>query len=617
MDTSDATPEQIIGDSDEALKRSLLVGLSSDGLENVLSAFHPHSYQAGSTIVRAGDDGDELFLIMAGMARVSTSEDGHNDESSSEHTLSLLGPGDHFGEASIISGVKRTASVTALTYVDAMVLHGDDYRRLVKDYPQLLENLSRSLTKRLSKMNARPTSSGKPKRSIHSLAVLVDHPAGWNLVKLLLAEIRSRGKSVQPIFVSAEESLDGETRTEINRLDDPAILQVAHGDLGYTIAERSQHALAVVIASGTRAQQLAARECNRVVVATSASETLTPELSQCIQSLPERRRPIMALLFDGDAARPSMTSDLGQVVRCRYALTGDQAHIDAACGTRLYRALIGKRIGLALGGGGARGIAHIGVMEAMVNSGIVFDSIAGTSAGAIVAAACGAGFAPEKVGDFFRKEMVPPAWMAKRSSTRRMFLLHSFRGGRFETKLRRYLFKMTFDQADLPLAITTLDLISGEQKIRRKGDLVKSVLQSINHPVFGRPIIQDGQMLVDGGVLMNVPASVLRNEGCDHVISIDVGSTIATDYGKDRRGNLKVPSYLSTLLRTMDISRRHSSALHRDESDLIIIPQTSQFRIEDFHAVDPLIESGREAGNRCVEEVKQLIARIQPPFESP
>ncbi|MCA9140863.1 MAG: patatin-like phospholipase family protein, partial [Planctomycetales bacterium] len=227
-------------------------------------------------------------------------------------------------------------------------------------------------------------------------------------------------------------------------------------------------------------------------------------------------------------------------------------------------------------------------------------------------AAFGAGFAPGEVGDFFRKEMIPPKFLAARAATRRMFLLHSFRGGRFETKLRRYLDHLTFEQADLPLAITTLDLISGEQQIRRSGDLVKAVLQSINHPVFGRPIIHDGQMLVDGGVLMNVPASVLRSEGCDHVISVDVGSTLATDYAMDRNGNLKIPGYLSTLLRTMDISRRHSSALHREESDLIIIPQTSRFRIEDFHAVDPLIEAGRHAGEKAVENVKRVIDQLQP-----
>ena len=242
---------------------------------------------------------------------------------------------------------------------------------------------------------------------------------------------------------------------------------------------------------------------------------------------------------------------------------------------------------------------------------------AGTSAGAIVAASYGAGYTPDEVGGFFRKEMIPPRMLRNQPWTRRVFLLHSFRGGRFETKLRRYLDRMTFAQADLPLAITTLDLISGEQRILRSGDLVLSVLQSINHPVFGAPIIHDGRMLVDGGVLMNVPASVLRNEGCDHVISIDVGSSLSTEFGKDRKGKIRSPSYISTLLRTMDISRRHSSALHREESDLIILPQTSDFRIEDFHAVDPLIEAGRAAGEQAVANVKRVIANLSPTENGP
>ena len=358
------------------------------------------------------------------------------------------------------------------------------------------------------------------------------------------------------------------------------------------------------------------RESNRVIFAADAHRGLSDNAARELQSIPQHRRPIIALMFnDQSDDRPEMDPPDTLSVRCRYRGQGLQAKFSSSSVTRLNRTLNEQRIGLALGGGGARGIAHIGVLEVLKRENVVFDSIAGTSAGAIVAAAYGAGFSPSEVGDFFRKEMIPPKFFASQGATRRMFLLHSFRGGRFESKLRRYLDHLTFAQADLPLAITTLDLISGEQQIRRSGDLVKAVLQSINHPVFGRPIIQDGQMLVDGGVLMNVPASVLRSEGCDHVISIDVGSTLATDYGIDRSGKLRAPSYLSTLLRTMDISRRHSSALHREESDLIIIPETSKFRIEDFHAVDQLIEAGRKAGENAVANVKRVIDHLQPNAE--
>ncbi|QEF97665.1 NTE family protein RssA [Stieleria maiorica] len=590
-------------DREQSVTRSLLMGLSNDGLENVLSAFQPRSFDAGATIIEIGEDGDELFLITAGKVRVWTGD----GPAVAERTLGMMGAGDHFGESSVISGGPRTATVTAVTYVETLVLSGEDYRRLVKSYPQLLENLSRSLTKRLSMMNTAASSRAENKRGVHSLAVIVDHPSGWSLAEQLLGQLRCDQPLVQPLLVS-----DSELPFTPHDFDRDAVT-VSVPDLGCTIAGRSKQALAVAIASGTQATAAAVRESNRVVFAVDAHRGLSDHAQSLLKSIPPHRRPIVALMFDSETRpRPMMDYPDLLAVRCEYRGQDRGAEFVAPSVIRLYRSLIGKRIGLALGGGGARGIAHIGVLEILQQHHVVFDSIAGTSAGAIVASAFGAGFSPWEIGDFFRKEMIPPRFLAARAATRRMFLLHSFRGGRFETKLRRYLDQMTFAQADLPLAITTLDLISGEQQIRRSGDLVQSVLQSINHPVFGRPIIHEGQMLVDGGVLMNVPASVLRSEGCDHVVSIDVGSTITTDFAKDRKGRLRPPSYLSTLLRTMDISRRHSSALHREESDLIIIPQTSAFRIEDFHAVDPLIEAGRRAGEKAVENVKRVIENLQP-----
>ncbi|KAA5540195.1 cyclic nucleotide-binding domain-containing protein [Roseiconus nitratireducens] len=590
-------------DRDESVTRSLLMGLSDEGLQEILSAFVPRSYEAGSTIIQAGDPGDELFLLAAGKVRVWSGE----GPAVAERTLSVMGPGEHFGEASVISGGPRTATVTAVTYVETLVLSGEDYRRLVHAYPQLLQNLSRSLTKRLSNMNVSAALAPERKRGVHSLAIIVDHPCGWPLAEQLVAELRLERELVQPILVA-----DSDLMIPPREFDRDA-LSVSAADLAYTVAERSQRALTVAIASGPAASAAAIKESNRVIFAAEAVLGLSPHAAQQLDSIASHRRPLVALMFHGETSpRPAMQMDEHLTVRCRYEGSDVQARFDHACVTRLHRSLVGKRIGLALGGGGARGIAHIGVLEVLGRNDVVFDSIAGTSAGAIVAAAYGAGFQPAQVGEFFRREMIPPPMMRSRPAMRRMFLLHSFRGGRFESKLRRYLGAMSFEQADLPLAITTLDLISGEQQIRRSGDLVQSVLQSINHPVFGRPIVHDGQLLVDGGVLMNVPASVLRREGCDHVISIDVGSTISTNYAKDRYGKLRRPSYLSTLLRTMDISRRHSSALHREDSDLIIIPQTSDFRIEDFHAVDPLIEAGRLAGEQAVEDVKRVIANLKP-----
>ena len=323
------------------------------------------------------------------------------------------------------------------------------------------------------------------------------------------------------------------------------------------------------------------------------------------------------MMFDGTIdERPKMYDPRIECVRVKFTPSPSKlphlATIDTACVHRVVRRLSGVRIGLALGGGGARGIAHVGVTKIFAEKGIFFDSVAATSAGAIIGGAIAAGFSSDEVGTFFRDDMIPPRMFTGITALRRAWLLHSFRGGRFEKKLRRYMHHLSFDQLDLPLAVTTLDLVSGMQLIRREGDLVNAILQSINHPVFGSPIVSGDEMLVDGGVLMNVPASVLRQEGCDYVISIDVGSKLCTDFAKNKHGTQRKPAYFSTLLRTMELSRRHSSALHAADSDITISPDTQAFAVEDFHSVDALIDVGLKAGEESYQQVEELIRSVEP-----
>ena len=164
-----------------------------------------------------------------------------------------------------------------------------------------------------------------------------------------------------------------------------------------------------------------------------------------------------------------------------------------------------------------------------------------------------------------------------------------------------------FDQLELPFSITAVDLIRGERVTRDQGDVVRSILESINHPFFGKPILTGNQALVDGGVLVNVPTAVLA-ERCDRVVSVDVGSQLSPKYARNRRGELKPPNYFSTILRAIDVTKKHTSRQHRIHSDVIISPQISNYRLEDFHEIDSLIELGRVAARESLDELRSMIA---------
>ena len=577
----------------------------------MLEAFKSRSFQAGDTIVKVNEEGEELFLIVTGKVRVSTG----NGTTNNERTLSVMGPGEHFGEASMISGTPRSASVTALTYLETLVLRREDYQRLLPKHPKLLHNISRSLTRltrRLTNMNAVANQKQESQRGIHSLAIVVDAAEGWALGAAMLDQLRRQNMTVHPLVVS-----DGELPFRPSELDEAATV-ISREDLARNVARYAGEAtLAVAIVHGEQSIAAAAKECDRVIIVINDSKRLSGPIGQIVESIPSHRRPIVVISHadENDQSPPDLVrSDAFQCIRVKFKPNyPDKPHevkLDPASVLRVARCLSGVRIGLALGGGGARGIAHIGVTQVFAQHGIIFDSIAATSAGAIVGGTLAAGYNSQAIGQFFRDDVIPPRIFASQPALRRAHLIYSFRGGRFEKKLRRYMSDLTFGQLDLPLSVTTLDLISGVQLIRREGDLVHSILQSINHPVFGSPIIQGKEMLVDGGVLMNVPASVLRHEGCDIVISVDVGSTLSTDFATGKNDKLHKPSYLSTLLRTMELSRRHSSELHALDSDMIVVPETQDFRIEDFHAVDPLIEAGIAAGEKSYADVIKLIQSV-------
>ena len=147
---------------DESITRSLFVGLVGDELQDVLEAFESRCYQVGDTIVKMNEEGEELFLIVTGKVRVSTGD----GPGTNERTLSVMGPGEHFGEASMISNKPRSASVTALTYLETLVLKREDYLRLLPKHPELLHNISRSLTRRLTNMNAVASQKQQSKRCL-------------------------------------------------------------------------------------------------------------------------------------------------------------------------------------------------------------------------------------------------------------------------------------------------------------------------------------------------------------------------------------------------------------------------------------------------------------------
>jgi NTE family protein len=198
-----------------------------------------------------------------------------------------------------------------------------------------------------------------------------------------------------------------------------------------------------------------------------------------------------------------------------------------------------KRVGLALGGGALRGMAHVGVLRVLEREGIRVDCIAGTSAGSVVGAAYAAGIPPAKMEELAcslrGKDVARPALS-------RHGLLSFDRLGAY---VARTLGDVSFSDLRLLYAAVAVDVESSEQVILRTGRVAPAVQASCSVPILAKPVEIEGRLLVDGGVLNNLPISVARELGADVVIAVNLNYPL----GRSPRGLSEIVLWvLETLL---------------------------------------------------------------------
>ncbi len=281
---------------------------------------------------------------------------------------------------------------------------------------------------------------------------------------------------------------------------------------------------------------------------------------------------------------------------------------------RLVHELRGIRIGLALGGGAARGMAHLGVLKALEQSGICIDMIAGTSAGAMTGALYASGMDANHSIDCFMKDL-KPSWIFRLLPRGdQWYLLYKYRRGHFDPMLRKYLSDSRLEQLPIPLLTVTVDLVSGDAIIRDNGDAVHAIVESINLPVLSTPICREGRALVDGGLVNNIPADVLVAKGCNFVIAVSVTANMEQIFARNQpdtpTSKMRSASILQTVLRSYLVQSRRMDSVGVQPADVIIEPDVTQFELTEFNRTDELAEVGEKTTLEAVPKIKELLAQL-------
>jgi NTE family protein len=271
---------------------------------------------------------------------------------------------------------------------------------------------------------------------------------------------------------------------------------------------------------------------------------------------------------------------------------------------------------LALGGGAARGMAHLGVLKVLEQNGIYIDMLAGTSAGALTGGMYAAGLDPDYIIHRFKSDL-QPSWLFRQlPGGGYWYLLYKYRRKQFETMLRNYLGRARMEQLILPLFAISVDLVEGEPLVREVGDATVSVLESINLPPLSLPIVRSGEAVVDGGLLNNIPANVLVSKGCNFVIASTVTAKLEKDFAEIRsKGSPRKSRFFSTIqviMRQTMIQGYSMNSVGIQPADFVLAPDVTSFDISEFSRADEMALIGEATTNANVAKLRHMLNKLDP-----
>jgi NTE family protein len=523
----------------------------------------------GETLFAEGDASDTLYLLRAGRLGVFRRE--ANDQP--PQFVGVIRPGEPAGEMAMLAGSEHTADVVALRDSEILALPREAFFEAARTEPDLMVELSRLMIQR-----ARDRRSGGGEPSVFGFLSARPRPIRA-FVERVAAAIEANGFTCQVIDHSALSS----AAEWFSRVED------SHDFVLY-VAEADEPAWAA----------LCARQVDRLFV-----------VGQCLLAPPNRPLPHAAvpdaqqrtdliLLRDPRMARPANTSvwiDAIQPGRWFQAMEGDQADAD-----RIARVITGTAVGVVMSGGGARAYSHIGALRALREAGVPVDFVGGASRGSVIAAGPAMGWSLDELEDRIQRSFVDSDPLSDITFP----MLAMTRAKKVDGLLKAAYGEVDLADLHLPFFAVSTNLTSGRIEVHRRGLMRRAMRASIAIPGLLPPVVIDGQVLVDGAVLNNLPAEVMRHMNSGPVIGIDMSQARGVDpaliehppsiwrllaTGAWRRG----PPIVSIMMRSATLTTDAEIERSRGIVDILVQPTPDGVDIRDWKAYGPAVEAGYRA----------------------
>lgn len=559
----------------------MLSDLPEELLERIAGEVSEVSVRAGEWILREGEAAESAYIVRSGRVEVL-------DEGPPESLLRVLRRGDVLGELALLCETTRSASARARRDAQLLELRRAAFETLIEEAPSFALGLTRALGAELA-VSRSPIATALLPRTIAVVGLDRALPAGE--IAERLADLLERYGSVARLSGGDLAAIDGAERA----------------------ADR------VLLLAGCDPSEDWTRTCvheSDLVIALTAGRP-APEWSQEEAAL--RGCGLLAL---GRRAEPSLLSRL----RPREVLaTGDGAARERTL-ELLARRLAGRSPGLVLSGGGARAMAHVGVLEQLHEAGLRFDRFAGVSFGSIIAAAAATGLEPAEIRAQLERAFAD-------TNPTRDFAVPAFsllRGMRVQRMLEEALGAAHIEELPFRFFCVSCDLVEREAVVHRTGPIVDAVCASLSIPGIFPPRPAEGgrRLLVDGGVLDNLPVETMARGGEGPVIASDVTAGVGRFTRRSRpllaralaplRKPLtgveeeEVPHMAETLIRTLTVGSVDTLAAARLHADLVITPQVGDIGLLDWGSLPRVLELGRLAARDALAAGPDVLSALAP-----
>ena len=546
------------------------------------------SVPGGSPLFLAGEPADQLYLLRTGRLAAVRREEGHEPQ-----FLGVIRPGEPAGEMALIAGAAHSANVLALRDSEILALPRDAFFHAAETDAEVMTQLARLMILR-ARQTVRKASIGEP--SVFGFVAMASNARARDLAEAVAGAIARLDYSVTVVGAEAQHA---PTEWFSN-------VEHAHDFVLYT-AEADESAW----------KTLVGRQVDRLfrVGQGSAAPPVNPDLHA---GEPLQKQALIDLIL---VQNPACASPSGSGAWCDALQPARLFHVrhhHAPDIDRIARVITGQSVGLVLSGGGARAYAHVGAIQALHERKVPIDFVCGVSMGAIVGAGVAVGWDDAELDHRIRKAFVDTSPLDDIAIP----IIAMTHGVKVRDRLAEHFEDRRIEDLWLPFFCLSSNLTTGAYQMHRRGLLAEALRASIALPGILPPSLSNREVLVDGAVMKNFPADIMRTVQLGPIVGVDVsrGRSIEADdvatppsiwrwilSGDWRRG----PPIVSLLMRAATVTSGRDLAAAREATDVLILPTLDKVEIRNWKAYDPAVAAGRAATFAALDKLSAPVQDLR------